>query len=147
MTCPTSTPAAGYRFADHTGDVALELWAPTFHGLLAQALRGTVHFITDCPVSACPSPNLTRTITLPDGDAEQLLVSWINEVLWLAIHQQQIPVAASFSCEPGGIVAMIQCVEDSGVAIVTEVKSATYHGLNIVRDAASHFSVVVILDL
>ena len=70
----------GYREHAHTADWELEVWAPDLPGLLEAAARG-MYTISGTRLSA--SPRQSRTLELNAIDAENLLVRFLSELLWL----------------------------------------------------------------
>jgi SHS2 domain-containing protein len=83
---------------EHTADWALRVWAPTLSELYVEAARGMFHLTAPqaagppaTPVagaftapSAAPPAGQPRSITINAGDAESLLVAWLQELLYLS---------------------------------------------------------------
>ncbi|HWB73301.1 MAG TPA: archease [Nannocystaceae bacterium] len=120
---------SGHRSIDHTADLALEIWAPDLPALLVEAARALVEILTDgAKLEAVDE----RTIELDAIDDEDRLVRFLNEVIWLALGQQFLLVDAELELTPTGLRGRIRGSLDAR-AIVTEVKSATYHDLRLTR--------------
>jgi SHS2 domain-containing protein len=120
---------AGHRSIDHTADLALEIWADDLPALLVEAARALIEILTD---GATLEPADFRTIDLDAIDDEDRLVRFLNEVIWLALGQQFLLVDAELEITPTGLRGRIHGSLDAR-AVVTEVKSATYHDLKLVR--------------
>jgi SHS2 domain-containing protein len=68
----------GWRTFDHTGDLGLEVWAPSagrLHGLAVEALMSLIVEARDAPVQ------VERAIRLTGDDSADLLVHWLNTAL------------------------------------------------------------------
>ena len=68
----------GHRTFDHTGDLGLEVWAPSavrLHALAAEALMALVADARGAP------PDLERAVRITGDDPRDLLVHWLNTVL------------------------------------------------------------------
>lgn len=131
---------SGHRSIDHTADLALEIWADDLPALLVEAARALIEILTDgAKLEAIDE----RTIELDAIDDEDRLVRWLNEVLWLALGQQFLVVDADLEITPAGLRGRVRGSLDAR-AIVTEVKSATYHDLALTRTPTGLRAQVVI---
>lgn len=135
-------PDAGHRQVEHTADVALELWGPNEAALLEQGALAVVELLTDGATVAATEERELELEAIDDGDR---LVRWLNEVLWLAMVEGFVVAAASFDLEdPGRLRVRVR--GDRTTPIATEIKSATYHDLQIVREG-SRLRARVVLDV
>jgi len=134
--------ASGHRQVDHTADLALELWADDVPGLLVEAARAVLAILTD---GATLASEAERPIELEAFDDEDRIVRWLNEVIWLALGAGFLVTDAALECTADGLRGQLKGSLDAA-AIVTEVKSATYHDLVLVRDA-SGVRARVVLDV
>ena len=121
-----------YRWFDHTADVGLEVDGPTLDALFANAARGVYElagapFPIDRPVH--------EEIRLRGADLEELLVSWLSELLYrLGTHGRwyhHIDVRVSGDTlrakVSGGLLPA------GAPRAEREVKAVTYHDLEVVR--------------
>ena len=69
-----------------------------------------------------------RSVELESIDAQDRLVRWLNEVIYLATAAAFIPAEATIELREGGLVATLRGEADAAHRLETEVKSATYHG-------------------
>jgi SHS2 domain-containing protein len=68
----------GSRTFDHTGDLGLEVWAPTAARLYARAAEALMGLVADARGAA---PAVERRVRLSGDDPADLLVHWLNTVL------------------------------------------------------------------
>lgn len=74
--------SATHRTLDHTADVRLEIRAPSEEALLAEAALALVEALTE---GEAPPALEERAVRVESLDAEDRLVRWLNEVLYLAV--------------------------------------------------------------
>ena len=147
---PPGRPPAGHETVDHTADVGLRIWAPSLEALFAEAARGLLTLLTRADTVVARD----RCELAVEGiDLEELLISWLNEILY-RFESEQLLLAAVESLRitgaPGAYrLSAVGAGErrdpgrhPSGVA----VKSATYHNLQIAPDPQGHYDVTLILD-
>ena len=128
---------AGFRELEHTADWALEVWAPTWAGLLEQAARGMYALLR---LQVDPTTTAPRALHVRAADAESLLVDFLSELLfWLetdrvagtTFHLQATPTEVRGTLQ----VAPVQRLEK-------EIKAVTYHNLRVQHDASGWRAVV-----
>lgn len=122
---------SGHRQIEHTADLAFEIWAADFGELLSEAARAVVAVITD---GHPPMGADRRDVEISAIDDEDRLVRWLNEVLYLALVDGFLVVDAALERTQAGLRGRVLGKADARDAIVTEVKSATYHDLVVRRD-------------
>ena len=79
-------PKQGYRELEHTADWALEVWAPDLPALFVQAAKG---MNTLSHIELAPDGRIGNQLSLEGHDAEVLLVTFLEELLYLAEYQSQ----------------------------------------------------------
>lgn len=140
MTAPSSS---SHRFIDHTSEVELELRAPSFGELVAEAGRGLASLLLrDVPMAP---QGEARRLEVSSHDREALLVDWLNEILFVAETELWVPVEFEIMEVSGAHIR----ARARGVAVEVApsiVKAATFHGLH-VRETADGFEAEVILDV
>jgi len=127
----------GYAFIDHTADVAADLTGRSPEELFSAASQALTDTITDL---ATVSPVVTQPVTLESGSLEDLLVDWLNELLYRFEVQNLLVSGAMLTLrEDGGRWYLNASV--AGEMFDPEkhpsrvlVKSATYHGLHVTHD-------------
>ena len=124
----------GYTFIDHTADVAVDLSAPTIDRLFAFAAQALTDTLTELDGV---HPVVTQSVTLEAGSAEDLLVDWLNELLYRFEVQNMLACDATVTVEASGdrwhLGATIagEMFDPARHPSRVLVKSATYHGLTI----------------
>ena len=68
----------GHSTFDHTGDLGLEIWAPSAARLYALAAEVLMALVADARGAA---PELERAVRITGDDPADLLVHWLNTVL------------------------------------------------------------------
>jgi SHS2 domain-containing protein len=116
----------GYLMRDHTADMAIELWAPSELDLLVQGARAVVDLLTR---GASVHGADTREVQLSCVDAEDRLVCWLNEVLWLALSEGFLAHDARISLGERELRATVIGEAGAREKIASEIKSVTYHDL------------------
>lgn len=78
----------GFEEIEHTADVALHVWGEELAALFANAARGMAYLLVGSqPVL---ESTVERRVELEAYDVETLLVSWLEELLYLAEEEHLI---------------------------------------------------------
>lgn len=136
----------GFRQLDHTADVRLEVWAPTVEDLFCEAARALFSLITDITKVV---PREERKVEVRGESTEELLVEWLNELLFY--HDAEGLLFSEFAIlrlNPGQLDASAQGEPFSPERheILLPVKAVTYHGLKVQRKSGD-FRCEIILDV
>ena len=126
----------GYRFLDHTADLAVEVTAATREELFGEALRALTDSIT--PVDRI-EPRVRRRITLEASALDELLLEWLSEAVarfeidGLLFRSARVELA-----ESGEILRLTAVVEGEEYdphrhPLKVLIKAVTYHGLEVER--------------
>ena len=130
----------GHQFIDHTADVAADLDGKDPGELFASAARALTDTITALETV---HPSVTQSVTLAAPTIDDLLVDWLNELIYRFEVQNVLFSQAD-----------VVVAQRDGRWIVTGtaggepfdparhpprvlVKSATYHGLHVVNDGGT----------
>lgn len=81
---------AEFKPLEHTADTGFEAWGEDLYSLLQNAAWALTNVVLD-PAGARPGE--TRQLTATGGDREELLVNWLNEVLYLLDGARFVPAA------------------------------------------------------
>jgi SHS2 domain-containing protein len=130
------TPEGTSRPLDHTGDVALEVRAEHLNGLFAAAARGLLGILFARPPDAAQED---AAVTLAAGTLEELLVAWLDEVLFLVQTRANVPADLDVAVHDEG--GRWRLEARLGVAPFDaraqgwqgEVKATTHHGLHVAQ--------------
>jgi SHS2 domain-containing protein len=137
---------AGWETFEHTADVGLRVRADSLENLFLNAARGFVEMLFG---NANVRAERTVRVRAEGGEPEDLLVAWLEEVL--------------FACEVDGLVpARIEMVQFGGGRLdaalygedfdpgrhewLTRVKAVTYHDLSI-QQADPGYTVDIVFDV
>lgn len=120
---------SGFREHEHTADWELEVWAPDLAGLLEQAARG-MYSLSATRLKS--KPRLERNIQFSAYDSETLVVTFLQELLFLGeiegigfdtftVHVKDLEVNAILGGAP----------IDSRMK---EIKAVTYHNISVTQN-------------
>jgi SHS2 domain-containing protein len=126
----------GYRFFDHTADLAVELEAPTAGGLFAEALAAFTEALTEGERIA---ERIERRFALASSGLDLLLVDWLGELLYAFEVEELLFRRAEVEITEGGGEVRLQAVahgeprDEARHPIKVLIKGITYHGLEVAR--------------
>ena len=135
---------------DHTADVGFGLRAPTLEELFEEARRALLMVVFERPPAEGKEEGEIR---LSAPDLETLLVRWLNELTYLIQDVGFVPAGAEIRIQEShrtglSLEANLSCapllLEEYGWQ--GEIKSATYHGLDVANDDGG-WRARVILDV
>jgi SHS2 domain-containing protein len=128
--------APGHRWLEHTADLQLEVWAADEPALLLEAARAVVDALTEgAPLHH--APEVLRDVEIDALDAEDRLVRWLNEVLFLATVDGVFVQGGVLALHgAGGLSGRVQARDAGPDAVRAEIKSATYHEIALHHAAA-----------
>jgi SHS2 domain-containing protein len=120
-----------YETFDHTADVGVRVFGRTYEEIFANAAFALFDLITDLtPVRE----ELGFPIHLTAVDPEELLVRWLNELLYLSESRQVLLKSFSFSHldeQSLTAVARGEVFDPSRHVRLLEIKAVTYHQIYI----------------
>ena len=136
---------AGYKILDHTADVGIAASGDTLAEALAFLAKGMFALIADAEtIEVSDSWELCVSST----DEEALAVDWLNELLYRYEADGFLPKEFWVCVEEGGKALKARCSGekiDSLKRVFTQVKAATYHGLEVSHDR--EWRIQVVLDV
>ena len=140
---------APYRFIDHTADVAAEVTGRTPGELFASAAQALTDTMTERTTVTAAA---TEAVTLEAGSIEDLLVDWLNELLYrfevrnLLVADADVAVRADDTRWRLDAAVRGEPFDPARHAMRVLVKSATYHSLHVIeRDG--EWSATVVFDI
>ena len=129
-----------YRWVDHTGELELEIEAPTDQGVFVDALKPFAQLVGEDH----GADHVAREIRLEGRERAVLLVDWLDELVYLAETESVVPEEVSrLELSDRGVVATMECHLGSPRHLV---KGATYHRLTFERIPRG-FRATVVLDV
>lgn len=127
---------------EHTADIALRVRGESLAELLENAARGLIHVLK--PQFSQGGPE-TRRLQLEAEDAETLLVSWLEELLYLLETEWKLPARMDLRVETN-----LHLTAELELAICervqTHVKAVTFNELE-VRSSQDGLVATVVLDV
>lgn len=133
----------GFSYVEHTADIGIKVWGKTHEELFKNAMVAMLDYMIDMK----PDATSRRKIHLIAYGAESLLVSFLNEILFLVLTKFWLPHTVELEIKQDDLWA-----EFSGSKITSpdtvkvEIKAATYHNLKIEKKNGK-FKTIVYLDL
>ena len=126
----------------HTADWSLRVWADDLAGLLTESARGMYALANAEPVEG---PRVNRTLSLDAVDAESLLVSFLEELLYLA--ESESLIFDSFNnMNIEGYTLKVEIEGSALASIEKEIKAVTFHNLQI-RETKRGLEVEIVFDV
>ena len=135
-----------FRLLEHTADMGIEATGDSLAEVFVAAAQGLKNMIFgDVPVT----PRQSAPVSLDGGDAGELLVAWLGEILYLFEMRGLVPAEfviheiteKSLRGEVRG-----ESFDPQRHPVEREVKAITYHQLNVTQEARS-WRVQVYVDL
>lgn len=126
---------ARYRLLEHTSDIGIEARASTEAELFRQCALALREILFEDPPAV--KPDIRRKVELRAERIEDLLVDWLNEILYLLEVHHLVPV--EFLIERLDETHLIATIAGTSLETVDglfarEVKSATYHLLEVATE-------------
>lgn len=132
----------GFEEVEHTADWALRIWAADLAGLLTAAAQGMLGLVDARPAG---DDRQWRNVRLETEDREGLLVSWLEEILFLLETEGRTCTAFEITIDG-------QCALDGRVQTAQaarpkkSIKAVTYHNLRI-EQSEHGLETVVVFDV
>jgi SHS2 domain-containing protein len=137
---PEVDDTSSHRLVDHTGELQLELMAPTRSGILEEATIAYGELVSEGREGVL----VRRPIVVPATDDAALLAAWLEELVFLGETEGLVPHHVD-GLEVDGHTARGTVVGKRGVPRQL-VKAATYHALDLSFDG-SRWHGQVVLDV
>lgn len=128
----------------HTSEIGLKITAPTLNSFFETAARGCLSLLLN-KNDLSGGRRARRRIFLTAGSLEELLVQWLNEIVFWAQARRFVPESfkLQLSAENYSLQAEAMGRLYKELALLREIKSATYHDLRIIRRSKIITAVVV----
>lgn len=134
------------RLLEHTADMGIAVEAATLPELFTEAARGLLLLLGGEPAAA---PRTSLTVTVAGDDREELLVNWLNELLFL-LETRHFYLAAVTRLElgPGSLAADLrgELLDPDRHSFAREAKAATHHQLRL-SEGPQGWSAQIYIDL
>lgn len=137
---------AGFELLPHTADTGFRAWGETLEELFAQAAGALVEIALD---AAAAEAREARQIAAAGTDREELLVNWLNEVLYVLDGERFVPARCeALRIGEGAVCGRLvgEPRDDARHPPRMVVKAATFHQLRI-REQNGRWEAEVYLDI
>ena len=126
-------PQGSFQFINHTADAGILVKAPTLEGMFETAALGFSELITRVDSLNCL---IKRQFRLQEADIETLLVSWLQELLYLLDTADLIFGRFQVNLKDLALEATAwgEVSDPENHTMKTEIKAVTYHQLEVVED-------------
>ncbi len=135
-----------YEIFDHTADIGIKICAFDLKGIFVEAGKALFDVITDI---TSVEERLERNVAVTADGGEELLVAWLNELLYL-FEVYNLLFCDFIVTELDGkllvAIAKGESFNEKKHVIKTAVKAVTYHQLEI-REFNGKWEAKVILDI
>jgi SHS2 domain-containing protein len=130
-----------YRWVEHTGELELQIEAPTERAVFADALAAFAELVDD----GGGISSARREIVLEGDSRDVMLADWLNELVYLSDAEQFVPDdLAELELESGGLRAAVRGHHGLPTPLV---KAASLHGLEYGRAPDGRWQARVVLDV
>lgn len=123
---------------DHTGDVGIEVRAPSREALFAEAARAMFAILARAPAEPRGVP---ESLGIPEGDPAEALRDFLAELLYRFSGERRMYVA--FAPGSGTVEAAWEPYDPVRHPLGTELKAVTWHRLAVAREDADWFGRVI----
>jgi len=116
---------------EHTADLGLEVWAPDLPGLMEEAARGMFELMG---IEVSEESRCHRQLEIGADDREQLLVSFLEELLFIADAEDLAFDGFMLNLVDTNLLARLEggfIVSRTKEIKTKEIKAVTYHYLEI----------------
>jgi len=137
-----------FEFIEHTADVGVRVYGESLEALFVNSARVLFGLILDYK----PKPEIEERVVVEAEDFEELLVTWLNELISLFFAYQFLPVDYSITIEDEeGAKVLKSTIKGSNFnpyenKLNMEIKAATYHDLK-VEKSDSGWVAEIIFDI
>lgn len=130
-----------WTLIDHTGDVGIDVRAPSREALFSEAARAMFDLLAESPPDAAGHP---ETIPLPEGDPAEALREFLGELLFRFSVDRRMYVFF----EPGtnAVGARWEPYDAARHPLRTELKAVTWHQLS-AEETRNGWTARVIFDV
>lgn len=136
-----------YEILEHTADIGIAVKGGDLEKLFRNAAMAMFDIMAEKAVDKKSEKIEKFLIRQEADDLEELFVNWLNELLSLSGAKSKIFCEFTFrNLDEGKLEAVAGGEDMANYRINTEIKAATYHGLEI-KKAGSQWQAKVIFDV
>lgn len=135
-----------FTLIEHTADVGIVATGETFAEALSSVAEGMVSVLVEPEDTRCDE---VLQVTVVSADREALVVDWLNELLYRFEAEAFLPQNFEVVVDEVGTTLRAVCrgerVDPERHNVLTCVKAATYHGLEVTDEGS--WRIQVFLDV
>ena len=135
-----------FRLFEHTADIGIDADGSSLAELFHAAADGLLHLLGGEPAATLAE---RRTLTIAASDGEELLVNWLNEILFQLETRRFYPGAVRIlEAAPTHLVAELrgEPLDPERHTFARMAKAATYHNLQLL-ESDGHWRARICIDL
>jgi SHS2 domain-containing protein len=138
-------PEKRWKLLEHTADIRLEVYGATLEDLFINAALGFSNIILP---EAELTPRTELEIKVEADSAEEFLVNWLRELLFLNQTRKLIMTHAQIIVfTETNLLAKVSFADNPpDVEASFEIKGVTYHGLSIIKNSDG-YSARIVFDI
>lgn len=118
---------AAFRFLEHTADMGIEAQAQSREELFVQAAKGLLLVLAGSAENT--KPVCVKALAVTACDVEELLVVWLNELLYFVQTKNLWPVEIEIVAMRSDRLEVKLSLAQLSTPVQREVKAVTYHHL------------------
>jgi len=132
-----------YEIVDHTADIGIKVYGKSAEELFINAAYGMFEIIADLEGL---KPSTSIKVKLGAQSAEELLVAWLDELIYnfytkkIIFSDFKISILSDTKIEAE---AFGKHIGDKKSRLKTEIKAATYHDLRIEKESGSYQAQII----
>ena len=131
----------GYKFIDHPSDIGMEVKGESLKKLFINAALGMLSVISE---STSTSKRFSKKLHLEEDSHEELLHSYLSEILWLVTSERFFPIKIGITrLNENTLDAEMEGFQLKSEEITREVKAVTYHQLKIIKKGQIWFTRII----
>jgi len=132
---------SGYKLIDHPSDIGMEVEGKTLRELFVNAAKGMLSIISDTPQNG---EMFIKQLHLKEDSTEELLHSYLSEILWFVSNENFFPVKINISnISESSIDVRFGGIHIKDEEVEGEVKAITYHQLKVEQNDQKFFTKLI----
>jgi SHS2 domain-containing protein len=133
-----------YKIIEHTADIGVAVEAGDLAGIFVNAAVAMFDIMAERLTVPSPASRITLNVTLSAAKPDELLIRWLNELLSLSATKGLIFVDYEVNrLDDTALDISVIGEEVSRYRFNAEIKAATYHDLELVKNASSYKAKVI----
>ena len=138
---------AGFEPIEHAADIGIKVWSKNIEELFCYAAAGMSAAMLSLEEI---KPLKSKSIVVKGNDLEELLVDWLNELIYIFAQEKMVFCKYSLKIDQKNMVLKAKCsgevVDTQTHEVLTEIKATTFSGLKI-KKVNGKFQATIIFDV